>query len=510
MKSKVVTLLLIFASIMAFSQDDFKRKGIFPYSDLTIQDQADTNSYTNYHGPRLIDRGPLKDEMSMNPVNDLPKPNRMQYEFMQLEMGLFIHYGMNTYSGQGTGGSGRFSPEIFNPTELDCNNWMEVVKAMGAKYAVLTARHEEGFCLWPTNTTDYSIRNSPYKNGRGDIVREFVEACRRHVIKPCLYISPYMDAHHIFKPGDPISWHQEWFKTTRERLAEPGATERFTKMQVEQIRELLTNYGPITYLWMDHIGETQGILDPVAVDKFWVQIVDEARRLQPECLLMSIDIALTRDAQAEGGVHGGRAAYPLWYASNRLDSKVMQGWPEADVESGDQFIVWESNTIFSGGWFWNGPGVKSVEEMKEHYLYTIGRGSTFLPNFAPDKRGLMTRTVMERASAFGGFIRQFDKGIAETSGSGKVLELKLPKEVSVNHILIEEELREGQKVLAYNVEARQADGSWIVIAGGQSIGNKRIQSFESIKTEAVRFRVLDAAAKGIYISRFGVFNLKNN
>ena len=140
-------MLLIFASILAFIQDEFKRKGIFPYSDLTTQDQADTNSYTNYNGPRLIDRGPLKDEMSMNPANDLPKPNRMQYEFMQLEMGLFIHYGMNTYSGQGTGGSGRFSPEIFNPTELDCNNWMEVAKAMGAKYAVLTARHEEGFCL---------------------------------------------------------------------------------------------------------------------------------------------------------------------------------------------------------------------------------------------------------------------------------------------------------------------------------------------------------------------------
>lgn len=493
---------------MAFGQNDFTPIGIFSYSDITTQDRADTASLKVYQGPRLIDRGPLKDEMSTNPVNDLPKPNRMQYEFMQLEMGLFIHYGMNTYSGQGTGGSGRFSPEIFTPTQLDCNNWMEVAKAMGAKYAVLTARHEEGFCLWPTNTTDYSIRNSPYKNGKGDIVREFVEACRRHGIKPCLYISSYMDAHHIFKPGDPISWHQEWFKTTRERLAEPGAAERFTKMQVEQIRELLTNYGPITYLWMDHIGETQGILDPVAVDQFWVQIVDEARRLQPGCLLLSMDIALTRDAQAEGGVHGGRAAYPLWYTTRRQDSKVLQGWPTANRDNADQFIVWESNTIFSGGWFWNGPEVKSLEEMKEHYLYTVGRGSTFLPNFAPDKRGLMTKTVMERASALGQFIRQFDEGIAETSGSGTVLELKLPKDVSVNHILIREDLREGQKVLAYKVDAKQKDGTWTVVAAGKSIGNKRIQSFTPVKTEALRLRILDTAAKGVQIKRFGAFNLE--
>lgn len=361
-----------------------------------------------------------------------------------------------------------------------------------------------------TNTTDYSIRNSPYKNGKGDIVREFVEACRRYGIKPCLYISSYMDAHHIFKSGDPISWHQEWFKTTRERLAEPGAAERFTKMQVEQIRELLTNYGPITYLWVDHIGETQGILDPVAVDKFWVQIVDEARRVQPECLLMSMDIALTRDAQTEGGVHGGRAAYPLWYATMRQDSKVMQGWPEADVESGDQFIVWESNTIFSGGWFWNGPGVKSVKEMKEHYLYTVGRGSTFLPNFAPDKSGLMTRTVMERASAFGQFIRQFDKGIAETSGSGTALELELPKNVSINYIMIQEELREGQKILAYEIDAKQKDGTWAAIVEGQSIGHKRIHSIEPVEIEAIRLRILDNAAKDIKIKRFAAFNLENS
>lgn len=508
MKTKAFITALMLAAVVAFGQNDIKGAGTFPYSNLTNDDPADTTSQMADKGLRLVSRGPLKDVMSTNPVNDLPKPNRMQDEFMQLEMGLFIHFGMNTFSGQGTGGSGTFSPGIFNPTELNCDNWMDVAKAMGARYAVLTVRHEEGYCLWPTKTTDYSIKNSPYKNGKGDVVREFVEACRRHGIKPCLYISSYMDAHHIFKPGDPISWHQEWYKTTNKRLAEPGAAERFTKMQVEQIRELLTNYGPITYLWLDHIGETMSILYPAAVDKFWSRIVDEARQLQPECLLLSMDIGLTADEQAGGGLHGGWAAYPLWYSSKRQDNGVGQGWATADRDSGDQFVLWESNTIFSGGWFWNGPSVKPVAQMKEHYLHTVGRGSTFLPNFAPDKRGLMTNTVMESARALGQFVRQFDQSIAETSGRDTVLELKLPKAVSVDHVLIMEELREGQKVLAYTIEAKRADGSWGTVAEGQSIGHKRIQSFENIETESLRLRITDTAADGIKITRFAAYNLK--
>lgn len=457
---------------------------------------------------RLINYGPRQDWMSTSQVNDLPKPNRPQYEFMQLELGLFIHFGMNTYTGQGTGGTGQFPPKTFNPTELDCDNWMKVAKAMGARYAVLTARHEEGFCLWPTKTTDYSIRNSSYKNRKGDVVREFVNACRRHGIKPCLYISSYMDAHHTFKPGDPITWHQEWFNTTNKRLAEPGAAERFTDMQLRQIRELLTNYGPITYLWLDHIGETMGILNPEAVNAFWVQIVEEARRLQPSCLLMSMDVGLSADHQH--GVHGGRAAYPLWHNVIRKDiNGFVEAWPVADRENGRQFLVWESNTIFSGGWFWNGPSVKPLEEMKEHYFYTVGRGATFLPNFAPDKRGRMTDAVMERAREFGRFVRRFDEGIAETGDCSTSLELKLPKAMPVNCVLIMEELRDGQKVGGYTVEAKRLDNSWVIVAKGQSIGHKRIQRFDSIETDLLRLRITESMADGVEITRFAAFDLNS-
>ena len=142
--------------------------------------------------PRLVDLAPLADALSTSEVNRLPKPNADQLAFQDLELGLFIHFGMTTFTDEGTGARGSHPPEVFNPTALDCDNWMEVAKTMGARFAVLTARHEEGFCLWPTQTTDYSIRHSSYQCGRGDVVREFVDACRRHGIKPCLYHPSYI------------------------------------------------------------------------------------------------------------------------------------------------------------------------------------------------------------------------------------------------------------------------------------------------------------------------------
>jgi alpha-L-fucosidase len=315
-----------------------------------------------------------------------------------------------------------------------------------------------------------------------------------------------MDAHHIFKEEDPIRWFKEWFHSTNRRLAEPRAAERFTQMQVTQIRELLTQYGDIDYLWLDHIGETQGILDPTAVNAFWLAIVAEARRLQPNCLLLKNDIYLSRDLDAHGGVHGGRAAYPLWYRCRRENTPVGQGDPIPDPEGGDQFIVWESNTIFSGGWFWNGPEVKPVADMIEHYYATVGRGSTFLPNFAPDPCGLMTDAVKAHAMAFGDRVRRLaDDPLAETAGTGPSLELKLASVSAVDHVVIMEDVREGQKIAAYTIEAQQGDGTWTEVASGESIGHKRINRFPQIMTDAIRFTCTRSFDDPVHIGSLAAF-----
>lgn len=445
---------------------------------------------------------PMPDAQSQNPCNTIPKPSKAQLAFQELELGLFIHYGMLTYTDYSD--PGQHSPKEFNPTALDCDNWMETAKAMGAKFAVLTARHQEGFCLWPTRTTEYSIKNSPYKDGKGDIVREFVEACHKHGIKPCLYHCSLMDAHHIFKPGDPVEWREEWFTTTNKRLAEPGALDRLIAIERQQIRELLTEYGDIAYLWLDHITETQGILDPEMVETFWAAIIEEARACQPECLLLKCDIFLTRDNEAKTGVHGGRAAYPLWHACRRVDTNEGQQDPIPDPINGDQYLVWESNTIFSGDWFWNGDYVKPVDEMMEHYYATIGRGSTFLANFAPAPDGRMTDKVLEYAKAFGERIKAiYAHPIAVVENTGERAELQLNSE-PFTHIEIMEDLREGQKIAAYTIEILK-NGIWRTLGEGQSIGHKRLHRTDPVIADAIRIQCTEKFADNPQIRRFAVY-----
>lgn len=387
-------------------------------------------------------------------------------------MGMFVHFGMNTFTGEGTGGAGTAMPDMFAPADLDCDDWMRVAVAMGARYVVLTARHEEGFCLWPTATTSYSVASSAWRDGQGDVVGEFVAACRRHGLLPCLYHPSYMDARHVFRRGDAIAWHEAWFSMTNQRLAEPGAADNFRAMQVAQVRELLTRYGDIAYLWLDHIGETQGILDPTAVESFWLAIVDEARRAQPECMLLKADVYLTRDPDGHGGVHGGRAQYPQWHACRRVDTAEGQGDPIMDPVDGDQYVVWESNTVFSGGWFWDGGPVKDVDAMVEHYYATIGRGSTFLPNFAPDRNGRMPQLVHERATDFGEWTRSIFAPLRRTS-SDEFDVVRFPAPALVDHVVLQEDLRDGQRIRSFVIEVAE-NGGWRRIVDGESIGHTRI------------------------------------
>ena len=472
--------------------------------------RMNTGSYSQLIPPaRLVDIRPIAPGGGV--TGSTPRPNANQWAFQELGCGLFIHFGMNTFTGEGTGGKGAHPAETFHPTDLNCDDWLRVAADLGATYAVLTARHEEGFCLWPTATTPYSVASSAWRGGQGDVVAEFVAACRRAGIKPCFYHSSFMDARHVFKSGDPIKWHQEWFATTNKRLSEPGELERFQAMQVAQIRELLTNYGDIAYLWLDHIGETQGILEPVLVEQFWLAIVEEARRIQPACLLLKADVYLTHDPDVHGGFHGGRACYPLWHASRRVNTAEGQGDPSMDPLHGDQYIVWESNTVFSGGWFWDGGPVKELAEMKGHYYATIGRGSTFLPNFAPDRSGRMPDLVHERARAFGAWVRAtFGQPLATIStatitANGEIVTLQLPRPALVDHVILQEDLREGQRISFFVIESATADG-WTTVVEGQSVGHTRIIRLEqAIEVTALRWRCIATLGNQPILRSFSVF-----
>jgi alpha-L-fucosidase len=387
---------------------------------------------------------------------------------MDLELGMFVHFGLNTFTNQ-QHGDGEKPPSKFNPTALDCEQWARVAKSMGATYAVFTARHEEGFCLWPTKATDYSIRGSAWKNGKGDVVREFVDACRKYGLKVGLYHSSSFDSHH--RPRLPLP------KGQRQAEVKSMGDEDFLRIQVAQLTELLTGYGPIDYLWFDH---HKG-------DEFWEAIDAAVSRLQGDCLRFGPDVWIS-------GGHTGVAPETLWCSVNTATGRISDRPTTISGEPLGQFFrVWETNTTGNGPWFWAGQSKSAVAplpELIEIYYESVGRGANLLLNFAPDRSGLMPDEVVHRARQFGDEIRRrFARPVAETSGPGESLTLDLGGTVVIDHVVVMENLTGGQKIAEHCIEA-MVDGRWQRIADGQTVGHKRISRVAPVAVSKVRFRCL--------------------
>lgn len=410
----------------------------------------------------------------------IAKPTKRQLVFQDLDLGLFIHFGLPTYTGKSSGdGPSKDPATLFNPKKLACEQWMEVAKSMGATYVVLTARHEGGFCIWPTRTTDYSVKSSPWKDGKGDVVREYVDACRKHGLKVGFYHSSWHDAN-----------LQDWRDGDYFHKKGPEALETFTKLQEQQLTELLTNYGPIDYLWFDHHD----------ANPFWQRIDATVRKIQPDC------ISFGQDSWISGG-HNGRAPYPLWYAQDTADGTPMSrpiAGHEAGHPWGAYYRAWEANTAASGHWFWSGPRVEALESLVDKYETSVGHGANFLPNFAPDRDGLMPPEVVKRAAELGDAIRaRFGTPIAQTNGKGAEIVLDLAEPAEIEHVVIMEQLADGQKIAKYRIDA-MIDGKWKEVASGQTVGHKRIQKIGKIRIGKLRFVCIESLVEPIALRSLAV------
>jgi len=412
---------------------------------------ADSDNPNERQKEELTYYGPEEESMNaakLDKEDGMAKPTPQQLMFLDLELGLFIHFGLSTYTGQ-VSGDGKQPASMFNPSDLDCEEWMEVAKTMGARYAVLTARHEGGFCNWQTKTTDYCVKNSPWRNGEGDVVREFVDASRKYGIKVGLYHTASHDAHH------------------RQFLS----AEEYGSVQVEQITELMTNYGPIDYLWFDHHSG----------DKLWRSVDDRVRQLQPDCVIFGIDSWIS-------GGHSGRATYPLWYAVNTTDgTSYSRPINSSGQPDGMFFRAWEANSSVKGNWFC-GPRGKSVNAMIDMYYKSVGRGANLLLNFAPEKNGKMGADVLNCAQQFAEIInKRFSVPLAETQGSGRHVELDLGRTALIDHVIIEEDLTSGQRIADYTID--MLDGSrWLEVAGDLTVGHKKIDRLEPpVRARKIRF-----------------------
>lgn len=440
------------------------------------------------------------------PLRQLARPTAAQLAFEDMELGAFIHYSIDTYGSL----NASLPASAFNPTGLDTEQWVLAAKAMGARYVVLTARHEQGFCLWPTATTDYSVKNSPYQNGEGDIVREFVDACRKHGLKPGLYTPPWIDDHF-----DQHTLGLAAGKGNGE-IDKYDKPEHFAKVRAKELRqqeELLTRYGPLVFYWDDHYGRSDSLGPRPQGGKLrelYAALGRQARRLQPGMLFFGADVEHV-------GNEEGHSCYPMWNAVDTVDGTrdscaTTYKWSGDNMGSAHGRIYRPrlgptTDALSSGGWMWNGPRqVQPLDERLRVWYELVGRGAGAIVNMTPDRSGRIPANVVVAARELGDEVRRrFGTPLAQTSAQGSTAVLRLDGPRRIDHLVTMEDRRGGQRIARYRIEA-QVDGRWRTLVEGQTVGHKRIDRIAPVTATALRFVCTASAAGPAAIRSFAAYD----
>ena len=447
-----------------------------------------------------------------------PVPNTMQLEWQRMEQYAFIHFSINTYTDQ-EWGDGSNDPKLFNPTELDCRQWARVCKESGLKGVILTAKHHDGFCLWPSKYTEYSVKNSPWREGRGDLVRELSDACREFGLKFGVYLSP---------------WDRN-----RADYGHPSYVEYFRN----QLTELLTNYGDVFEVWFDganggwgyYGGARENRVIDRATDYDWPGTIELIRKLQPNAIIWNEAGPDIRWCGNEGGSIGETN----W---SRFDAhEFVPGTADTDVlrfgrEMGTDWVPGEVNVSIRPGWFYHtyeDSKVKSLSQLLNIYYNSVGRNATWLLNFPIDRRGLihendvkaMKELKVTLDQTFADNLARKTKATADselsskysaakaidgkadtywTAADGKkpvAITLKFKRPTTVNRLLIQEYIQLGQRVKSFKVEALVSNAAvdghlskqeWKELARETTIGYKRILRFGTVKADALRISIDDS------------------
>jgi alpha-L-fucosidase len=459
------------------------------------------------------------------PYGTLPSPRHLRWH--ELEVYSFLHFTVNTFTDR-EWGNGDEDPAIFNPTEFNADKIVGALKAGGMKGVILTCKHHDGFCLWPTRTTAHCVRKSPWRDGKGDVVREISDAARRQGLKFGIYVSPW-DRNH----------------------AQYGRRE-YIDVYRAQLRELLTGYGPIFEVWHDGAnggtGFYGGANERRTIDKAtyydWPATWDMVRALQPEAVIFS-DVG--PDIRWVGN-EKGFANETDWAT---FDPKGVNGTPASPgnvvtkesgtgTRNGSHWLPAECDVSIRPGWFWHpkeNSQVKQGSRLMDLYFESVGRGASFLLNVPPDRRGLLGDEDVTALRSFGGLLEKtFDRNLAagakvtasNVRGKSKayrgenlldgnrdtywstddslkaadiVLEFRQP--VSFDVVRLRENLRLGQRVDAFAIDTWN-DGNWKEFAKGTSIGSCRLLKSTMASTTRVKLRIIEAAACPA-ISEFGLF-----
>ena len=412
-------------------------------------------------------------------------PTPQQLAWQQMEFTCFLHFGINTFTGR-EWGDGKEDPAIFNPTELDCEQWVRALKEGGFKMAIITAKHHDGFCLWPTRTTKHSVASSPWKNGKGDVVQELRKACDKYGLKFGVYLSPW------------------------DRNAECyGQGEAYNKFFIEQLTELLTNYGEVHEVWFD--GANGEGPNGKKQEYDWDAILKTIRRLQPKAVT-----AIMGDDVRWVGNEGGLGRTTEWSATALMPNSYpgsdevykRLGINAMSKDLGSRELVSKASDLFwypsevdvsiRPGWFYHAEEdskVKSLKHLADIYFQSVGYNSVLLLNIPPDRRGLINEADVQRLNEFAAYREKIftnnrvEKGRKDweaVSGSETVYSLKPESEINV--VMLQEDITKGQRVESFTVEALTEQG-WQEVAKGTTVGYKRMVRFPAVKATQLRVKI---------------------
>jgi len=407
-----------------------------------------------------------------------PRPSPSQLAWQRDELALFLHFGVNTFADR-EWGDGREDPAIFAPAALDARQWARTARAAGFRALVLTAKHHDGFCLWPTRTTTHSVARSPFRGGQGDVVREVADACRAEGLGLGLYCSPWDRNHPAY-----------------------GDSERYNDVFIAQLTELLTNYGPLVEVWFDGANGEGPNGRRQVYD--WPRTFAPVRRLQPEAVVFSDAGPDVRWVGNERGVAGetcwstfdpAAVPHPGFWQGEETGRILQQGHADG--------AVWrppETDVSIRPGWFWHpaeDARVRSADDLLQLYRTSVGRNSKLLLNVPPTRDGLLGERDVAALMAF----RQRRDAVdgadlaagARQRREDRALTRELPRPVPFDQSVLEEDIRAGQVVAGYVVEAETAAG-WQQVARGTTVGYRKIDVFEPVTARSVRVRITEALA----------------
>jgi alpha-L-fucosidase len=413
-----------------------------------------------------------------------PRPTHAQLAWQRDELAMFIHFGVNTFTDR-EWGDGTESPSVFNPTALDARQWARTARAAGFKAMILTAKHHDGFCLWPTRTTTHSVASSPWREGRGDLVREFVDACRAENLKPGLYLSPW-DRH------APVY----------------GDSPRYNDRYIAQLTELLTLYGEIHEVWFDGANGEGPNGKRQTYD--WPRTWNAVRRLQPNAVMFSDagpDVRWIGNERGSAGTTNWSTVDPrIVTVPGMSGDEVMRSLQDGDRDG----TVWrpgETDVSIRPGWFHHpaeDDAVRSADDLVQLYFSSVGRNSKLLLNVPPGRDGLLQAADV---ASLQGMRARLDSLFAnnlvtrgaplwkQTGARTAVCEVALGMGgvagANVGIIDLREDITNGQRVAAYRIEVRTR-GTWREVLQGTTIGHRKLERISVGTIQRLRVTIEDA------------------